>query len=160
VKRPEEILVNYLKEHKLTIALAESVTCGLATHKLGSIIGTSEVLMGSIICYSQDVKIGLLEIKRTLIETHTAESLIVTNELAKQLGKIIKADIHAAITGLASPGGSETKSKPVGTVFFSFLYKRKMHKMEKRFSGSPPEIKEKACDQLFKFITATLKQNG
>lgn len=160
MKRQEQILVNYLKEHKLTIALAESITCGLATHKLGSISGTSDVLAGSIICYSPEVKTSLLKIKKNFIERHTAESTIVTNELAKQLSKIIKADIHAAITGLASPGGSETKSKPVGTVFFSFLYRRKIYKMEKRFLGSPLEIKEKACDQLFKFITTQLKQNG
>ncbi len=43
----------------------------------------------------------------------------VTTALAKNLPKLIKADIHVAITGLASAGGTETKDKPVGTIFFA-----------------------------------------
>jgi len=156
VKRHEQILVNYLKEHKLTIAFAESITCGLVTHKFGTISGTSDVLSGSIICYNKNVKTGLLKIKESLINKHTAESQIVTDELARQLSKIIAADIHAAVTGLASSGGSETRSKPVGTVFFSFLYRRKIYKKKTKFNGSPLQIKEKACRQLFKFITTRL----
>ncbi len=159
MKRAEQILANFLKENKLTIALAESMTCGLAAHKLGTISGTSDILEGSIICYSEHVKTGLLKIKKQLLDKHTAESQIVTDGLALNLSKIITADIHAAITGLAAPGGSESRSKPVGTVFYSVLYKKRLYRMKKKFNGSPLTIKEKACDHLFKFITKTLKGN-
>ena len=152
MKRPEQNLADLLREHKLTIAFAESMSCGLLAHKLGSVPDTSEVLMGSVVCYCEDVKCGILKVKKQLIEKHTAESQVVTDTLAKNLKKVVKADIHAAITGLASPGGSETKTKPVGTVFYSFTFRNKIHKLRKQFRGSPLEIKEKACAEFFKFI--------
>jgi nicotinamide-nucleotide amidase len=157
MKRAEQVLANFLKERKFTIAFAESMTCGMIAHKLGTISGTSDILAGSIVCYSEDVKTGLLKIKKQLIAKHTAESQKVTDALALNLSKIIQADIHSAVTGLAAPGGSETKSKPVGTVFYSVLFKRRLFRMKIKFNGSPLEIKEKACEQLFKFIMKSLK---
>jgi nicotinamide-nucleotide amidase len=157
MKRPEQILANFLKENKLTIAFAESITCGLAANKLGTINGTSDILSGSIVCYSEEVKIKLLGVDKNLIEKDTAESQTVTDAMALNLSKLIPADIHAATTGLAAPGGSETKSKPVGTVFYSVRFKNKLYKMNKRFYGSPLQVKEKACSELFKFITRKIK---
>jgi nicotinamide-nucleotide amidase len=157
MRRAEQLLTNLLKKNKLTIALAESMTCGLAAHKLGTISGTSEILTGSIVCYSERVKTGLLRIKKLLIEKHTAESQKVTDALALNLSKIITADIHAAITGLAAPGGSESKSKPVGTVFYSIFFKGHLYRMKTKFNGSPLQVKEKACRRFFKFTTRILK---
>ena len=57
MKRPEQLLANLLKEKKLTIALAESMTCGMVAHKLAAISGTSDILMSSIVCYNKKVKI-------------------------------------------------------------------------------------------------------
>jgi nicotinamide-nucleotide amidase len=157
VRRTEQILVNLLKERKLRISFAESMTCGLAAHKLGTVSGTSEVLSGSIVCYSEEVKIKVLRVSKRLIDKHTAESQQVADALAKNLNKIIPSDINAAIVGLASEGGSETKSKPVGTVFYSVFFKKKQFGLRKKFNGSPREIKEKACGELFRFVLRVLK---
>jgi nicotinamide-nucleotide amidase len=81
----------------------------------------------------------------------------VTERLARNLKSIISADIHAAVTGLASAGGSETKDKPVGTVFFSIVYKGKIRNFRKQFRGTPLEIREKACTTLYELI---LKNSG
>ncbi len=158
MKRPVQILVNYLKEKNLTIAFAESITCGLVSHKLGTVNGTSDVFRGSVICYDESVKINLLKVKKGMIKKYTSESQHVTDALAINLGREIKADIHASITGLAAPGGSETKSKPVGTVFFSFRYMKKLYRTKKKFTGSPLQIKKNACEHLFKFITHHIKK--
>lgn len=144
--------IKLLISKKLTLALAESVTCGLATHQLSTGKGTSEVLKGSIICYTPEVKIELLKIPKRLIEKYTCESMEVTDALAKNLPKLIPATIHAAITGLASGGGTETKDKPVGTIFLSMKYGNKTFREEKRFKGSPLEIRKKACMALYDFI--------
>jgi len=65
-------LVKLLLEKKLTIAFAESMTCGLITHQLNTVKGTSQVLKGSVICYSEEVKKNLLSVSSKLIEKHTA----------------------------------------------------------------------------------------
>lgn len=152
-------LVKLLLEKELTIAFAESMTCGLITHQLNTVKGTSQVLKGSVICYSEEVKKNLLNVPSKLIEKHTAESIEVTNALAKNLKKLISADICAAITGLASSGGSERKSKPVGTVFYSMLYKNKIYKQKKSFRGTPLEIKKRACENFYKFIYKNIKSD-
>jgi len=145
-------LVKSLKEMRLTLAFAESVTCGLATQKLSNYKGISDVLKGSIICYTPEIKINVLGITEKSIEQYTCESPVVTETLAHNLSMVINADICAAVTGLASPGGSETKDKPVGTIFFAVYYKRKLHHLRKRFRGTPLQIREKACECLYLFI--------
>jgi nicotinamide-nucleotide amidase len=144
--------IKRLKEQNLTLALAESVTCGLAAHKLSTAPGTSDVLKGSIVCYHTDVKKDLMRIPQKLLDAYTSESKEVTEALAKNLKRLIKADIYAALTGLASPGGSETSNKPVGTVFFCINFKGKMHRYRKLFKGTPLEIRKKACMSLYEFI--------
>jgi len=145
-------LINLLIEKKLKLALAESVTCGLASHQLNIVKGTSDVFMGSIVCYNEKTKEGLLNIKPSLIKKFTAESQQVTDALARSLPRLIFADIYAAITGLCSPGGSETKVKPVGTIFFSIFYRGQLKNGRKMFRGSPLEIKKKACKALYQQI--------
>lgn len=157
MKKAAKKLVKKLKENNLTLALAESMTCGLAAHKLSGCVGVSDVLAGAIVCYTPGVKQKLLGISKTTILKHTCESKEVTEELSKKLSKLIKADIHAAITGLASEGGSETKEKPVGTVFLSVYYKRKLYHEQKLFRGTPLDIRKKASDALYGFILKCLK---
>src|SRR4051812_24642349 len=113
MKRTANNLVKTLQQKKLTLALAESVTGGLAAHRLSLLKGAGDVLQGGIVCYNEKVKHGLLKVSKALIEKHTAESQRVTDELAKNLKSLLEADIYGAMTGLADEGGSETKQKPV-----------------------------------------------
>jgi PncC family amidohydrolase len=152
-------LVKLMGDKRLTLAIAESVTAGLMAHKLASVRGASDVLKGSLVCYSEQVKMDLLNINNQSLKKYSAESQIVTNELVKQLRKVIRADVHASVTGLAAHGGSETKNKPVGTVFFSVLFKNKVHNSSKTFRGSPLEIRKKACDEMFRMIQRILLKN-
>jgi PncC family amidohydrolase len=154
--RKVSTFVKKLQEKKIRAAFAESMTCGMAASKLASCPGTSDVLAGSIVCYSPEVKCGLLNVPGQLAEKYSCESQEVTDRLARELSKLVKADVHAAITGLAAPGGSERKGKPVGTVFFSVLYKRKMHTERKLFRGTPREIREKACYELYRMIAGVI----
>ena len=159
-KKVNNSLVRLLLKNELTIAFAESVTCGMAAHQLSTVIGTSTVLKGSIVCYHESVKKELLGISSAMIRKHTAESQQVTDQLAKKLNRLIDADIHAAITGLAAPGGSETKSKPIGTVFFSVVYKGKLHRLRKKLNGTPTRIRKKACNNLYQFVINILKDDN
>ena len=158
MKKIVKELLELLIEKKLTVALAESVTCGLASHQLNITGGTSEAFIGSVVCYNEDVKKTLLKVSPSLIEKYTTESQEITDELAKNLPQIFKADIYGAITGLASPGGSETASKPVGTVFFSLLYGEKLVREKKIFKGAPLAVKKQACEHLYKMILKQLQQ--
>lgn len=130
-------LLKSLTEKKLTLAFAESVTCGLAMHQGNLTAGTSYVLLGGVVCYDEKVKAGLLKVNQELIKKFTAESQEVSDEMAENLLQLIPADICVAITGLNTDGGSESSQKPVGTVFFSLLYNGKLLRKRKLFKGSP-----------------------
>ena len=151
-------LVKTLCEKQLTLALAESITCGLASHSLASFKGTGEVLRCSIVCYNEVVKTRVLGVPASLIKKFSAESPQVTARMAEGLRKMKVADICAAVTGLASAGGSENKNKPVGTVFYSISWKGKKYTMRKRFRGTPLFIRKRACEELYAFILKMVKQ--
>ena len=152
MKRPVQQLVARLLDQSLTIAFAESVTCGLAAHMIGSVPNTSEVFMGSIVCYDAAVKKSILKIPDAILKKHSAESAEVTKRLARNLSNHIKADIYLAVTGLAAPGGSESKAKPVGTVFHAMQFRGKIYQQRVRYTGTPLQIKKKAVDGMFAFV--------
>lgn len=144
--------IKTMMERKLTLALAESMTCGFAAYLLATNKGTSEVLRGSVVCYHASVKKSLLSVSDKLLQKHTAESRQATDAIARGLKKHIRADVYASLTGLASNGGSERKGKPVGTVFFTVLYRNRRHISKKTFRGAPGTIREKACLYLYELI--------
>lgn len=96
--------------------------------------------MGSIVCYDRRVKEQLFKISPSIIDRYSAESPEVTQLLAEGLRNLLPADINIAVTGLASPGGSETEEKPVGTMFVHGFIKEKSWKRRFFFEGSPDEI--------------------
>ncbi|MDF3027263.1 MAG: hypothetical protein K0S23_1570 [Fluviicola sp.] len=151
-------LIRHMQEEGLTLVLAESMTCGLAAMKLSSCIGVSDVLIASLVCYTPKAKMELLNVKKTSIQRYTCESQEVTRQMTQNLSELVAADVYAAITGLASSDGSETKEKPVGTVFYAIRYKRKTYDFQKLFRGTPLEIKTKAALELYKLILKLLKE--
>lgn len=146
--------VKLMMEKKRTVAFAESVTCGLVAHELCTIKGTSEVLMGSIVCYHPEVKACLLDVPKKLIKKYSAESAQVTKSLAKNLADKIDADYYGAVTGLAAedPGAKH----PTGTVFLCVYDGKKFFQRKKLFRGSPLEIRKKASLELLKLIQEQL----
>jgi len=145
-------LVQRMKKEDLKLALAESITCGFAAAKLSSCVGVSDVLTASIVCYTPQAKMQVLNVKKTTIKRFTCESIEVTRQMAHHLPKLIDADVYAAVTGLASSNGEETAEKPVGTVFFSIYHKNKNHDFQKVFKGTPLQIKTKAAMELYHLI--------
>jgi nicotinamide-nucleotide amidase len=152
-------LLEELKERNLTLSLVESATCGMASHMLNTVPGTSDVFLGSIICYHESVKTSLLKVKSSLIKKHTPESQAVTDALTKNLRLLIPADINAGVTGLATDGGTESSAKPVGTMFVAVYYKRRLRRFKKVFNGTPSEIRKKSCLLIFSCILKVLRDD-
>ncbi|MDG5489711.1 CinA family protein [Sphingomonas sp. FW199] len=101
-----------------TIALAESCTGGLVAAALTEIPGSSDVLMGSLVTYSNDAKMDLLGVSLDVLETFGAVSVATAWSMAQGALKKTGASVAVAITGIAGPGGGTAK-KPVGTVVFA-----------------------------------------
>lgn len=111
----EEVIINEAQKKKLTIGFAESCTGGLNAHRITNTPGSSSVLWGSIVSYSNEVKINCLNVKEETLKNFGAVSKETAYEMAIGARENLKIDIAISTTGIAGPGGA-TEGKPVGTV--------------------------------------------
>ncbi|MBA5776576.1 CinA family protein [Stappia sp. F7233] len=117
----------------LMIATAESCTGGLVSTLLTEIPGSSAVVERGFVTYSNEAKTEMLGVPAELIAEHGAVSREVALAMAEGALRHSRADIAAAVTGIAGPGGGSPQ-KPVGLVHFAFAMKdRETVHVEKRF---------------------------
>jgi nicotinamide-nucleotide amidase len=111
-----EIVLDECRARGLTLATAESCTGGLVAELLTAIPGSSDVFLGGIVAYANEVKVAQLEVSAGLLEKHGAVSAEVAEAMAEGVRWRLGADVGVADTGIAGPGGG-TPEKPVGTVY-------------------------------------------
>ena len=115
----ESVTSELLLKHRYTIAVAESCSVGYISYNLGSVAGCSQYFMGSIVAYSNEAKINLLDVNRNTLEKYGAVSEETVKEMAQQVRLKFNTSIGMASSGIAGPsGGSE--DKPVGTVWIAY----------------------------------------
>lgn len=137
-----------LKQRKLSVAFAESATAGRVMADFSLVEKAGDFLKGGIVCYDACVKEDILKVPHSLIEKYSAESAEVTQAAANGLKSFLKADIHVAVTGLTSPGGSETNEKPVGTMFIHFVSDDKEKANRVLFDGDGESIMTQTVDYI------------
>lgn len=138
------------------IAFAESATAGRLAAEFSMTEKSGAILRGGIVCYEVFVKEQLLNVPHSVIEKYTPESAEVTRILAQQTLKIFNSKIAVGITGLTTPGGSETKEKPVGTMFFHIITPNDKISHRKVFKGTPEEIVLQAIDKIAQLIIESI----
>ena len=111
-----ELVLGLLRAQGLSLATAESCTGGLVAARLTDVPGASDVFLGSIVAYSDEVKIAQLGVPEDVLAEHGAVSAEVAAALAQGARARLGADVAVAVTGVAGPGGG-TEDKPVGLVF-------------------------------------------
>jgi nicotinamide-nucleotide amidase len=146
-----------LIEKEWTIAFVESATAGRMCSEFALVPDSGKIFLGGIVCYDVSLKENLLDVPSGLIEEHTPESAEVTEALAKNFCKFSGSDICVALTGLLSPGGSETEEKPVGTIFIHIIYPHMASAHRIVFDGSPEEIMIQAIDEVAKVLLAEIR---
>jgi nicotinamide-nucleotide amidase len=150
-------LVKLFLQHKLTLALAESCTCGLAAAGLAPTEGVSDVLLGSVVTYHVQAKQKLLGVHADTLALYSAESQQTTNEMALGLRKHLpQADVCVAVTGLCGPGASATPEKPVGTVFVTILLDEHAHEYRVQLAGNGEKLREQAVEFIYQSLNELL----
>jgi nicotinamide-nucleotide amidase len=111
-----EIVIDLCRAHGLTLATAESCTGGMVATRITGVPGASDVFVGSVVAYANQVKEAELGVPAELVEEHGAVSAEVAAAMAAGARERLGADVAVAVTGVAGPGGG-TPDKPVGLVF-------------------------------------------
>ena len=100
----------------LTIGAVESATGGRMADRITNVPGSSDYFRGSVVAYSNEVKIALLGVKKATLENYGAVSEQTALEMARGGRKLLDVDICVSDTGIAGPAGG-TPSKPVGLFY-------------------------------------------
>jgi len=120
------------RRRKLTLATAESCTGGLVAAALTVVPGTSDVLDGGFVTYSNAAKTRMLGVPADLIARHGAVSEQVAAAMAEGAIDRCGVDLAVSVTGVAGPGGG-SEHKPVGLVWFGAVGPAGMVTLERRF---------------------------
>jgi len=146
-----------LSEHKWTLALAESCTGGLISHRITNIPGSSEYYIGGVVAYAYAAKVALLGVRWETLQRYGAVSSETVLEMARGAREVFKTDFALSVSCIAGPGGA-TPNKPVGTSWVGLAAVGKEWSRHFLLSGDRVSNKEtlaqKALEMLLEFISA------
>jgi nicotinamide-nucleotide amidase len=109
----ESIIVDMLKERRVTLASMESCTGGMLASTITDIAGSSGVFKGGLVSYQTELKIEW-GVPVEVIEHHGVISDECARAMAKAARERTEASVGIGITCVAGPDTQE--DKPVGTV--------------------------------------------
>ena len=92
-----------LRTPRLTLAVAESVTCGHVQARIGAISGASDFFLGGITTYSLDQKVRHLGVDRAIAEPVNSVSAAIAEQMARGVCQLFNANVGLATTGYAEP---------------------------------------------------------
>ncbi len=138
------LMLSACAERDATIAVAESCTGGLLGARLTAVPGSSQVVLGGVIAYANEVKERDLGVPAAMIAEHGAVSEAVARAMATGARLRFGSTIGFGITGVAGPGGG-TPEKPVGTVWVAVDVQGEVHAVRAILPGDRTEIRYRAA---------------
>jgi nicotinamide-nucleotide amidase len=112
----QELVLELCRARGWTAATAESCTGGLVAARLTSVPGSSDVFLGGVVAYANEVKEAELGVPAAVLAEHGAVSAETAAAMAAGVRERLRADVGVAVTGIAGPDGG-TPEKPVGLVY-------------------------------------------
>ena len=151
-----EKIIQKLTEQKQTISFAESCTGGRIAAAFTAISGASEILDGSVVSYSNDIKHTWLGVEKEVLENFGAVSSQCVLQMLEGIKNLSGADYTLAVSGIAGPTGG-TELKPVGTVYIGLLTPTNKEIFHCHFKGSRVEVQEQSTSFAIEKLAKTLK---
>jgi nicotinamide-nucleotide amidase len=149
------VVLDLCRARGLTIAVAESCTGGMLGERLTSVPGSSDVFLGGVIAYHNDIKRDALGVRQADLDAFGAVSEPVALQMAAGVRERMGADIGISVTGVAGPGGG-TAEKPVGLVWIAAHVSdgkaRRLHA-----GGDRAEIRQRAVQAALEMLRRTLQ---
>lgn len=144
-----------LRQKRATLATAESCTGGEISRLITSVPGASDYFQGTVVAYSNEVKINVLGVNSEDIEREGAVSEPVVVQMAQGIQKLLKTDYALATSGIAGPDGG-TEEKPVGTVWIALATPTKVVARKFLFSFTRERNTAKAAEKALEWLVKEL----
>ncbi len=161
--RPEREIGELLEGYQaktgklLTIGTTESATGGRIADRLTNVPGSSDYFKGSVVAYSNEIKINVLGVKRETIENYGAVSEQTAIAMAEGGRRLLGVDICISDTGIAGPSGA-TPGKPVGLFYIGLAAKESSLSQKHIFYGNREENKRDAAEAGLNMLRQYLLQ--
>ncbi|MBQ8187194.1 MAG: competence/damage-inducible protein A [Clostridia bacterium] len=152
-------MIHELRSRGMTFATAESCTAGMIGSTVGDIPGASDVFVGGIISYANEVKENVLGVPHEVIAEHGAVSEECVGFMAQGAVRVTGASLAVSVSGIAGPGGG-TAEKPVGTVCFGVADARGTYTETKHFSGRNDRAKIRRLTTAHAMMLAIRRMRG
>jgi nicotinamide-nucleotide amidase len=128
------IIGQLLTGFKKTIGTVESCTGGQLAQTIVAVSGASKYYQGSLLTYSNALKIQMIGVSEEKIANFGAVSKEVVEEMALLGRKKLNVDYCLSTSGIAGPDGG-TDEKPVGTVWVAIASKDHVFSKKFNFGG-------------------------
>jgi nicotinamide-nucleotide amidase len=155
----EELVLELCRARGLSLAAAESCTGGLVAGRLTSVPGASEAFLGSVVAYSDNMKLEQLGVPHETLREHGAVSAETAAAMARGARERLGADVAVAVTGIAGPSGG-TPEKPVGRVYIHAEAPDGPVARELDIPGGRESVRQRATATGLHLLRRLLAQSG
>lgn len=152
-----QVVFHELRALDRTLSVAESCTGGSLADAFTNIPGASKVFMGGVVCYTNDVKMDMLDIPECLLDQHGAVSSECAVALASGVAEKFSADYGLSVTGFAGPGGGD-EANPVGTIHLGYHSPVGVWCKTVRYTGGRLDVKARAVHAALDWMRRKLKK--
>jgi nicotinamide-nucleotide amidase len=140
----EEVVSLHLRRRGQFLAAAESCTGGLLAKWITDFPGSSDIFLGGIVSYHNDLKQDVLHVSPEILNSQGAVSEAAARQMVLGLFASTRADWGIATSGIAGPGGG-TPEKPVGLVWVAVGDHERVDTHRFDFPGDREAIREWAA---------------
>jgi nicotinamide-nucleotide amidase len=155
----EEILLGLCRTLGVSLATAESCTGGLVASRLTAVPGASDVFLGGVIAYADEVKRDTLGVPADVLSTQGAVSAEAAAAMAHGVRARLGADVGLAVTGIAGPGGGRP-DKPVGLVYVHVETPESGRGVDFSYPGDRESVRRRAAAAVLHLARRLLSQSG
>ena len=153
-----ELVLEHARAASLKLATAESCTGGLVGARLTDVPGSSDVYVGGVVAYSDELKRSVLGVSDETLRAHGAVSKETAAAMARGARVRLGADVGVAVTGVAGPGGG-TPEKPVGLLYIHVEGPRGEMAWNGRVPGDREAVRSRATAMALHLVRQLLTRS-
>lgn len=148
-------VIDLLRERSESISCAESITGGALTSALVSISGASDVLLGSIVAYSKEMKMNQLGLSAELMDEKGLVSKEVALEMAKGARQKLGSSWAISSTGSAGPRALDGSSP--GEIWIAIVGPDRQESAKLSLNGARQEVINGAVESALTLLERILR---
>lgn len=148
-------VIDLLRERSESISCAESITGGALISALVSISGASDVLLGSIVAYSKEMKINQLGLSAEFIDEKGLVSKEVALEMAKGARQKLGSSWAISSTGSAGPRALDGSSP--GEIWIAIVGPDRQESVKLSLNGARQEVINGAVESALTLLERILR---